>query len=678
MLAYDFETSKCRDTLQYNAMKELAVNMLNYGAAAQVYTNSDVDNLANANLTVDQKELASDTIAVDTTDKKVEGDAWVGAGVRFDYKLGLYFVFEADDINGLFATIQDDVVMPEVYDADKNWYVIRYNDFNATNMNEVITAKLMFADGSVQSFDYSVKSYVYAKGGENNALANLVNATYVYGFAAVKYDGELVLEKAPTLTETGSIAFDNKGYDMTGTEYESATLPALNVVDYDATATQTNDDDTAPVIVTTYTYKENDAFSFNLTTGNALYLNGKYYSEHILSLVNTDTVKYSYDATNGYVMRALEPTTVAYAKTYGHAITFIGDVTIERGSDYYSANGSINVGTETESANVTINAASYAGSYGTVSLWDGHDLHVAKNSTLTIGANKTSKKSLYQNTNQTLITVDGTLTVAQQIALTSGAGLKINKGAVVTVQSQGITIGGTYDSAVVGQNEFGKEMPLYVGGTLNVTGQILTNRLQVGSVRDGEYGVLNLKHSDNNIDLNTETAAVYFTYAKGELNINNTATGKCVMDIRGKSGAKHVDFRKGFTVNANTAIGSLVGEWTTNSAGYNVYFEEGVTLNGITGNVTALANTTRNVYFWTTATAIIDGVEKEVTLLIKTPTPSGTAGYYKLADFKFTTIIDGANYETAETPVTISCGTLGTFTQATYSDGTTNYTIYYK
>lgn len=687
LLALDLENSGCKDELQYNAMRELAVNMLNYGSAAQVYTNTDVDNLANANLTADQKELASDTITVDATDKVVVGDAWIGAGVRFDYKLGLYFVFQADDVNSINATVNGVAVRPTVYDASKNWYVIRYNDFTATNMNDVITAKLTFADASEQTFAYSVKSYVYAKGGSGDALANLVNATYVYGFAAVKYDGELKLTKAPTLTQEGELYFDNKGYDMDGTGYETVVLPALNVVDYDATATQTNSDDKAPVIVTTYTYKENDAFSFKLTTGNALYLNDTYYSEHIVSLANTDTVKYSYDATNGYVMRALEPTTVAYAKTYAHVITFIGDVTIDRGSDYYAANGSINVGTETESANVTIKADNYSNSksYGTLTIWDGHDLHVAKNSTLTIGANKgANKKSIHHNDNHTLITVDGTMTVAQQISLAAGAGLKINKGAVVTVQSEGIAIGGTYDSATVGKNEFGQDMPLYVGGTLNVTGQIKTNRLQVGSVRDGEYGVLNVhvnfKTSDgkavNHVVLNAVKAAAYFFFANGELNLSNVATGACALDIRGGDGAKHVDFRKDFTVNANTAIGSLVGEWTKNNAGYNVYFEEGVTLNGITGNVTALKEATRNVYFWTTATAIIDGVEKEVILLNKTPNTYTAAGYYAPSMFKYATVVDGANY--VSTTTTLAGGTLGTFTQATYSDGTTNYTIYYK
>jgi hypothetical protein len=540
-------------------------------------------------------------------------------------------------------------------------------------MNDVITAKLTFADASEQTFAYSVKSYVYAKGGSGDALANLVNATYVYGFAAVKYDGELKVTKAPTLTQEGELYFDNKGYNMDGTGYETVALPALNVVDYN-TAVSRNDNDVNPVVTTTYTYKKETAYSFNVTTSSVLQLNDTYYSEHTLSLANTDTVKYSYNATNGYVMIALEPTVVTYAKTFGHAITFIGDVTFNRGSGYYAANGGINVGTETESANVTITAQNYTGKDGTLNLWDGHDLYVAKNSALTLGGNKTSKISLYHNDNHTLITVDGTMTVAQRISLAAGGGLKINKGAVVTVQSQGITIGGTYDNATVGKNEFGKEMPLYVGGTLNVTGQIKTNRLQVGSIRDDEYGVLNLKHSDNNIDLNSETALVYFTFAKGELNINNTVTGKCVMDISGKSGAKHVDFRKDFTINANVAVGSIAGEWTANSNGYYVYFEEGVTINGIPGNVTALKNASQHVCFWKRATVVIDGEEKEVMVVNKNPA-TGT-GYYSLATFKYTTLVDGANYVTNST--TLACGTLGTFKQAVYNDGTTNHVIYYK
>ena len=123
LLGLSYEESGCTSELQYTAMKELAVNMLNYGAAAQIYTETDVDDLANKNLTDEQKALATAPITVNGTDKAVNGSAWVGAGVRFDYRLGLYFVFTADSLEGLTATINGRVAggkaIPNVvYDAE--------------------------------------------------------------------------------------------------------------------------------------------------------------------------------------------------------------------------------------------------------------------------------------------------------------------------------------------------------------------------------------------------------------------------------------------------------------------------------------------------------------------------------------------------------------------------------
>ena len=85
LLALSYEDSGLSQ-LKYQAMRELCVNMLNYGAAAQTYVDYKTDNLVNKDLSDELKALATEKITVTDTDKAVNGDAWVGAGVRFDYK----------------------------------------------------------------------------------------------------------------------------------------------------------------------------------------------------------------------------------------------------------------------------------------------------------------------------------------------------------------------------------------------------------------------------------------------------------------------------------------------------------------------------------------------------------------------------------------------------------------
>ena len=285
LLALSYEDSGLSQ-LKYQAMRELCVNMLNYGAAAQTYVDYKTDNLVNKDLSDELKALATEKIIVtDTdTDKAVNGDAWVGAGVRFDYKLGLYYVFKAASADEYTATINGTEVTPEAYTAlGEGYYVIRYNSFNATNMNDVVTAKLT-KDGAEQTFAYSIKSYVASKGGDTSNVANLVNATYTYGYAAVAYSAEYVTVD-PTFEEAGSISMDGKGYDFSNTKYGTVTLPKLNFDDY--TAETVNSGTAAdPEVATTFTLNDDTvAYKKTFKSNNYINVNGVLCSEHDIEKV---------------------------------------------------------------------------------------------------------------------------------------------------------------------------------------------------------------------------------------------------------------------------------------------------------------------------------------------------------------------------------------------------------
>ena len=697
LLALDLENSGCKDALQYTAMRELAVNMLNYGSAAQVYTNTDTDALVNADLTVDQKELASETITVDTTDKHVVGDAWVGAGVRFDYRLGVYFVFQADDVNSITATINEKLVHPAVYDASKNWYVIRFNEFNATNMNDVITAKLSFADGSDQTFAYSVKSYVYAKGGAGDALANLINATYTYGFAAVKYAGELKVTKVPTFTQEGELFFDNKGYDMDGTGYETVALPALNLTDYTVTASKTGGADNDPDITTSYAFKGNSKFVFNVNTDSAIIIGGKYYSEYMCGLVNSDTVTLTYDKSTGYTYKTTQPVThTSNLTARGASCTFIGDITFNfTGASYKSNSNDMNVGTATEPANISIVVENYTATgnaaKAALGLWNSAQLYVAKGSTLSIESEKATY-SLYANGKANYVLVDGTLT-------TSG-NIWFNAPSEPTWTSQSA-------------DGYGFKNGLYVRqGTVTIkSGQLVANSIQVGSVKDNYYGILNVTQSAkydqtyaNSINSNNQTGSVRYAFSNGQLNINANMAGLTAIDVR-TSGTSYVVFDSGITVTTGgQGYTNLVGCWSVGKD-YRLGIHADAQFNhGGAPNSTkkiwqhGIAKAFKVTYF-DTAIVNIDGVDKEVFVATKlaVSTSATTAVYTNVltvdngnGTYSLAPIVPVENGAYVSRTATLICYDWS-FTQATYTymddngtpDDTTDdvektSTIYYK
>ena len=302
LLKLSYEESGCGSELQYQAMRELCVNILNYGAAAQTYFNCNVDNIVNAGLSDEQKALATDKITVTDTDKAVNGAAWVGAGVRFDYKLGLYFVFEAASANEYTATINGTEVTPEAYEAlGESYYVIRYNSFNATNMNDVVTAKLTKDGADDQTFAYSIKSYVASKGGDDSAIANLVNATYVYGFAAVAYSAEYVTVD-PTFEEAGSISMDDKGYDFSQSKYGTVTLPKLDFENY-TVETVNSGTDTAPVVTTSFKWNDTRVdYTCDLKSNDYINIDNVIYSQYDFTQQTNEGLTIEYNAQSGYTV----------------------------------------------------------------------------------------------------------------------------------------------------------------------------------------------------------------------------------------------------------------------------------------------------------------------------------------------------------------------------------------
>lgn len=176
-------------------LRALLVDILNYGAATQVYTDYNTDALANAGLTDAQKAWASaDRAFVSVEDHEYEtiygsSVTWIGAGLSLSESIAVRFEFTAESTEGMLA---------EITCGDTTWTVSDFatsadgNDMflariNAAYMSEPIYVKL-YRDGAVISDTvcYSIESY--AKTFEaDEKLANLVKAMMKYGDSARNY-----------------------------------------------------------------------------------------------------------------------------------------------------------------------------------------------------------------------------------------------------------------------------------------------------------------------------------------------------------------------------------------------------------------------------------------------------------------------------------------------------------
>ena len=94
-------------------LKTLLVDMLNYGAAAQVYQNHNKENLVNSRLTAEQinygtKELRALTTVKDVTAVGTNDAAkWKGMGLHIANKVNIVGYFSIESINGVYVNITD-------------------------------------------------------------------------------------------------------------------------------------------------------------------------------------------------------------------------------------------------------------------------------------------------------------------------------------------------------------------------------------------------------------------------------------------------------------------------------------------------------------------------------------------------------------------------------------------
>ena len=673
LLTQEFGDSGCETELQFKAMKELAVNMLNYGAAAQSYVNEDVENLANKDLTSEQQELASATITDVQSDKAVVGDAWVGAGVRFDYKLGLFFIFKAETLDGITATINDVAVTPEEYSvngvSDKCW-IIRYSAFNATNMNDVVTAKLTIGE-TEQTFAYSIKSYVAAKGGDQSAIANLVNATYVYGYAAVAYSAKYTeIVDAPTFAKAGEVAIDGKGYDFSDSDYATIEIPALNLVDYTASTNWTNK-------VTTFTYGD---FSLDLSITDRLIVDNASYSKYDVAKLNDASVEFSYDEEKGYAVDAKTEKTFSRLMPTSAGLTITGTVNIETSTRIDISGGiEFNVGTADKTATVRIVRTAMTDKYSVLGIWNG-SVCTVENGTLTVVgvyADKTGNGAIALNEKSQLIVKENGKVVTEGYSKYSiyiaanQSGQVIVDGEMVCNQQVYILCPEVKDETA----EYGFVPALYVRkGTFTATTEesvrhIITT-LQVGSESENASGTFSVTAVSDPLATHQNGRLVF---AKGNVTFAKSPTaggwgiqaGATVENVSAKS--LTVEFKEGITINGD-AVNYILAISGRKSTQYWMV-EDGATFTSMEATFQIKSSENVKLMVYKTVEMNVDGEVKtvKVATVINGNSSKTAIDYTIYDDLNAPTIEQGSTWTTQD-------GEINGFKKA--SDGTN--TVYYQ
>ena len=162
----------------------LIKEMLNYGAAAQVYFDHNADNLANADINgVGVHEVPDVSSNKLTMTNKVDGVVPYGASLVCKDKITVRFYFKVTgDINSFSFSINT-----EPCEAFKNgdYYCVDVADICPQDLDHQITVTLTDANGNTMYVSYSPMNYIVsmsANGSEN--LKTLVKALYNYHLAA--------------------------------------------------------------------------------------------------------------------------------------------------------------------------------------------------------------------------------------------------------------------------------------------------------------------------------------------------------------------------------------------------------------------------------------------------------------------------------------------------------------
>ncbi len=193
----DYLLGKLEDTNSIPELKTMAVDMLKYGAAAQVNFNYDTENLVTDVLTEEQLALATQEIPEASDDASVTGaGANVNTNITVNSKVELSLSCIVAGQTGVkcIVTDKDGKVLAELATTNIGgiMYSAKYDNVGAKEMREVITATFVNGNGDAisKTVNWSVESYVAQTRARTDATETeiaMVNAMLTYGDSVAAY-----------------------------------------------------------------------------------------------------------------------------------------------------------------------------------------------------------------------------------------------------------------------------------------------------------------------------------------------------------------------------------------------------------------------------------------------------------------------------------------------------------
>ncbi len=184
-------------------LRRLCVDLLNYGAAAQIYKNYNVAFLANSRLTQEQKAYGSDPSALKLNSVKTQSNSptasviFKGNALLMESKVEIMFVFPAaenlyvdvsyTDSDGQAITRRYTSEDFSYYGGSDQYYSITVDTLSASEMSVPVTAKLYRDKLWQSSCTYSIESYCASKAQTQDALGECCTMMMLYGNSAVAY-----------------------------------------------------------------------------------------------------------------------------------------------------------------------------------------------------------------------------------------------------------------------------------------------------------------------------------------------------------------------------------------------------------------------------------------------------------------------------------------------------------
>ena len=162
----------------------LVKEMLNYGAAAQLYFDYEEENLANEGIAdAGSAEIPDSVDSALSVTGNAEGVTFYGASLIFRNRIAVRYYFQfKGDINDCSFAVNDTTYAPQLKDG---LYYVEIADILPQDLDQQIALTVTDANGSTLTVAYSPMNYIVRMSEKGSAaLQNLVKALYNYHLAA--------------------------------------------------------------------------------------------------------------------------------------------------------------------------------------------------------------------------------------------------------------------------------------------------------------------------------------------------------------------------------------------------------------------------------------------------------------------------------------------------------------